>query len=113
MDLKEFVAETLTQIVGGVSEAQGRVTEMQAKVSPRLNGSPTHAVQHGYLSADGGAAQIVQFDVALTVKEGAGTKGGLGIVAGAVSLGTSGQSSSENSSVSRVKFSVPITLPNG
>lgn len=113
MDLKDFVSETLVQIVSGVVDAQARSEELGAKISPRLTGGANYAVQHGFLAAEGGATQVVQFDVALTVKEGTGTKGGIGIVAGVISLGSTGQTSEENSSVSRVKFGVPVTLPNG
>ena len=112
MDLKEFVSETIVQIVSGVVDAQQKTTELGAKVSPKLTGGANYGVQHGFLAAEGGATQVVQFDVALTAKEGTGTKGGIGIVAGIVSLGSSGQSNEENASVSRVKFSVPVTLPN-
>lgn len=113
MDLKEFVSETIVQIISGVADAQKQSESLGAKVSPKLTGSSTHGVQLGFLSAEGGATQIVQFDVALTAKEGTGTKGGIGIVAGIVSLGSTGQSNEENASVSRVKFSVPVTLPIG
>ena len=113
MDLKEFVTETIIQIVSGVAEAQSQSEAFGAKVGPRLTGSSAHKVQQGVLSSEGGNAQMVQFDVALTAKEGTGTKGGIGIVAGAINLGSTGQSNEENSSISRVKFSVPISLPNG
>ncbi len=56
--------------------------------------------------------QLVDFDVALTVKEGTETKGGIGIFVGAFGVGSQGQSSAENASLSRVKFVVPITLPS-
>jgi len=111
VDLKEFVSETLLQIVNGVADAQIQATTAGARVNPRLVGGQTHAAGLGFLASSHGPAQIVQFDVALTVKEGSGTKGGIGIVAGIVSLGSSGQSSAENSSISRVKFNVPLTLP--
>jgi hypothetical protein len=112
VNLRDFISETLTQIVGGVADAQRAASEMGGKVSPRLSGIASHASDHGFLSAQGGSAQVVRFDVALTVKEGTGTKGGIGIVAGIVSVGSAGQSSTENSSVSRVQFSVPLTLPS-
>jgi len=112
MNLRDFISETLTQILGGVTDAQKAAAELGGKVSPRLAGAATYASDHGFLVAHGGSAQIVRFDVALTVKEGTGTKGGIGIVAGIVSLGSTGQSNSENSSVSRVQFSVPLTLPD-
>ncbi|HEY6644111.1 hypothetical protein [Povalibacter sp.] len=112
MNLRDFISETLTQIIGGVTDAQKAAVEMGGKVSPKLSGSTNYASDHGFLSAQGGSAQVVRFDVALTVKEGTGTKGGIGIVAGIVSLGSTGQSNAESSSVSRVQFSVPVTLPS-
>lgn len=113
MDLREFVAETIKQIVAGVKDAQAVQAENGASVNPRLSTSAELAVKHGILIASGSAAQLVQFDVAVTVKEGTGTKGGIGIFAGALNLGSSGQSNNESASVSRVKFFVPLVLPEG
>lgn len=112
MELREFVAETLVQIVEGVQEAQTRTKDHGARVNPHLTTSADLAVKQGILIASGSAAQLVQFDVALTAKEGTGTKGGIGVVAGIFTLGSTGQSQAENSSVSRVKFSVPLVLPD-
>jgi hypothetical protein len=55
MDQKDFVSQSLTQIVEGVREAR------------QLAGK--------------WVAQVVHFDVALTVTSGIGTKGGIGIAA--------------------------------
>ena len=111
MDLRDFVSETLTQIVEGVKSAQSNAVDSGAKVNPKLSTSYEQAGKQGFLQTSEGYAQIVQFDVALTVTEGSGTKGGIGVFAGAINLGNSGQSKTENSSVSRVKFSVPLSLP--
>ena len=111
MDLKEFISEALVQIISGVADAQEKIASIGGKISPGLMGTHTTLAAHGFIPSGGGTAQVVQFDVALTVKEGSGTKGGIGIVAGIVSLGSTGQSNSENSSVSRVKFGVPVVLP--
>lgn len=112
MDLREFVTETLSQIVDGVKDAQGRTQVSGARVNPCLTINPELAAKQGILIARGMAhAQLVQFDVALTAKEGTGTKGGIGVVVGAFTLGSTGQSQEENASVSRVKFSVPLVLP--
>ncbi len=111
MDLKEFVSQTLAQIVEGVKEAQSVATDLGGEVNPHLNTTHAEMGKQGILWAGGRYAQVVQFDVALTVVEGTGTKGGIGVFAGAVNLGSSGQSKSESSSVSRVKFSVPLVLP--
>jgi hypothetical protein len=63
------------------------------------------------MTSTGMPIRNVEFDVALTVAEGTGTKGGIGIVAGASALGSTGQSTAQNSSVSRVQFNVPLALP--
>lgn len=81
MDLKEFVAQTLSQIVSGVKETQTEVAACGGQVNPHLNASPAELGRQGFLNAGGRAAQIVQFDVALTVIEGTGTKGGIGVFA--------------------------------
>ena len=116
MDLRDFIKETLVQIAGGVSDAQSELSDTNAVVSPTI--SPSY-VSNGRsqmlptLSGEVNSATVVSFDVALTATEESGTKGGIGVVAGIVSLGSTGQSSNENTSVSRVKFDVPVTLPNG
>ena len=58
-----------------------------------------------------GAAQNVEFDVALTASDKEDAKAGIGVFFGAVGIGT--QISGENaySSMTRVKFSVPLLLP--
>mgnify|MGYP007123672533 CR=1 FL=1 len=111
MDLRDFVSETLIQIVEGVKNAQSNAANLGAKINPHLTSTLGPAEKQGFLRTNEGYAQIVQFDVALTVTEGSGTKGGIGVFAGAINLGSSGQSQTENSSVSRVKFSVPLSLP--
>jgi hypothetical protein len=56
---------------------------------------------------------MVEFDVAVTASSATGTKGGVGVVAGILALGAQGQSNQENKALSRLKFSVPISLPYG
>lgn len=112
MDLKDFVAETLQQIVEGTKAAQNHIQQSGAAINPNLLGDYKEHAKHGLLlSGTGKVAQLVQFDVALEVKEGTGTKGGIGVMAGLFALGTQGQSNAENSSLNRVKFSVPLSLP--
>lgn len=112
MDLQQFISQTLVQIVSGVKDAQKETNDTGAKINPSIHSSEASMAKHGILSSSmHEVAHIVEFDVALTVVEGTGTKGGIGVFAGAVTLGSSGQSKAENTSVSRVKFSVPVSLP--
>ena len=111
MNLRDFISETISQIAEGVKDAQGQHVAHGARVNPRLTTSADLAIKHGLIFSSGSAAQLVQFDVALTTIEGTGTKGGIGVFAGVVSLGSAGQSKTENSSISRVQFVVPLVLP--
>lgn len=111
MNLRDFIAETIAQIAEGVKNAQGQFSNHGARVNPRLTTSADLAIKHGLIFASGSAAQLVQFDVALTTTEGTGSKGGIGVFIGAVSLGSAGQTKTENSSISRVQFVVPLVLP--
>jgi hypothetical protein len=110
MNLKEFVAEALVQLVEGVIDAQDRTKDKKARIAPRLNANP-ETLKLGVFNTGDVPAQMVSFDVALTAMEGTATKGGIGLVVAMVTLGSTGQSKEESSSVSRVKFSVPVSLP--
>lgn len=102
MDLKTFVAETITQLMEGVKEAQERAKESGGYVNPMLAGAiAKELMQHSLFVAEGGVAQLMEFDVAVSATESAGTKGGIGVVVAAIALGASGQSSAESSATSR------------
>ena len=45
--------------------------------------------------------------------EGTQTKGGLGVAIGVVGLGSAGQSDSSKRSESRIRFRIPMLLPDG
>src|SRR5687767_14554985 len=112
MELKDFVSMTLTQLVEGVQDAQAKLGDSGAKVNPNLHVGMGREVGGGAIVSDGrGHAHIVQFDLGLTVTEGTGTKGGVGVVAGVFNLGSAGESSNAKSAVSRVQFAIPIGLP--
>lgn len=114
MDLKEFIGLALSDIVQGVLEAQQTLGKNGKYINPELSTQQgTHEENGNLVSIQGQLVQTVEFDIAVTATKGTGTKGGIGVVAGVFALGSQGQSSAENSSVSRIKFSVPVTLPYG
>lgn len=111
MNLKEFIESTLTQIAEGAADANTKIEELGGQVNPPINaGTYLELIKHGVLSTPKGHAQMVEFDIALTSSEGTGTKGGVGVFLGAVSLGSTGASKQESTSLSRIKFSIPISL---
>jgi hypothetical protein len=140
MDLKEFIRETLLQIVGGVEEAQndarrGRAIfnpHLKMKIEPSQPGSADTTLRtdlenlkgSGLLAMGGdGVADIIEFDVAVTVegentkdtgkKEGGSAGAKLHIFSASIDASTAKASKERNarSDVTRVKFRVPVMLP--
>ena len=115
MNLKEFVAETLRQIMDGVTEAKKYGSEVGAEVNPSGNLGRFDRMPEGVIyrqTENGGQyAQDVSFDVAVTTVEESQSKGGAKLAVAVFSVGGGKQSASTNSSVSRVQFTVPVFLP--
>lgn len=55
--------------------------------------------------------ETVEFDVAVVAVEEGEKKGGIGIMVGSVGIGGQGKAATSNTSESRLKFTVPIILP--
>lgn len=111
MELKAFVSESIKQIIDGVNEASLHAVQNNALVNPLNWGWTSTSVQAKYDTKTRAAIETIEFDVAVTATDGTATKGGIGVFMGPVNLGSQGQSESSNSSVSRLRFSVPIVLP--
>ena len=116
MQLKAFVKETLIQIIEGVKEAQEQVLVSGAIVNPKgffterdtIKWLPERATGEHWREG-----QVVDFDVSVTVSETDEARGGLGIqiASTVIGVGVSGKSEEQNSTISRLKFSVPLFLP--
>lgn len=118
MDLQTFIRETLVQIARGIEEASEELKESGALINPEnvANANQQGSVVYGQIVPKRDAimrrhVHSVTFDVAVAASEGTGTKGGIGVVVGAIALGSQGQSNASSSSTSRVQFSVPVALP--
>ncbi len=116
MELQDFVAKTLVQIIKGVEQAQKEIGDSQAKVSPKLRNVFTETQAGGTQglgwTAEGDSlVSVVQFDVSVTAQEGQGTKGGIGVVTGIFALGSQGASDKASTAATRIQFGVPIKLP--
>ncbi len=113
MELKEFVKTTLVEIVGGVEEAQKVVahTFSGAMINPPIESNETakRTGTHVYIQSQ---VKDVDFDVAVAAREEAGMKPGVGISIVVLKAGVEGEVSYENTAVNRIRFKVPIVLPN-
>jgi len=105
MELKDFIAETLSQIIEGVRLAQERVdgTNVNAAMAGAEFGG--HLVNVGHF----GVATRVDFDVSVTAE----TKGGAGAKLSVFGIGAEGGAGHTAGSANRISFSVPVRLPDG
>lgn len=116
MELKSFVTQTLVQIVEGVVDAQEKLQKSGAKINPESTQFTDHVGEHQLPWLYGAVkryGQVVEFDVSVTASERDEAQGGVGIQVASITLGLglSGKTEDQSSVISRLKFSVPIFLP--
>lgn len=120
MDLQSFVRETLVEILEGVSEAQAHLRARRshgrsATVSPTWSSAASNVT----VSEDHRLVHMVDFDVAVTVETSKSTEstkqaeGGIKyVIAVGGSGSTTGEDATSNSTITRIKFSVPVAFPD-
>lgn len=119
MELKEFVSQALVQICQGIKEAQEMTSDLGAIVSPPVLDAKDGIANIHYDHKDNLTAFLIDFDVAVTTAECASSeKGGLlkaslEVVAAKLGgeLGKSVSSEVQNSTVSHIRFSIPVRFP--
>lgn len=112
MELKEFVRESLKQIVEGVSEAQKPVRDHGGYVNPTVLPRGKSESHFGEFLPSGQQVFLVEFDVAVTVNEQTGTHAEAKLqVASILSLGAGGKSGDLLQTIQHIKFKVPLALP--
>lgn len=106
MDLQEFVGQTLIQIIEGVAAARAK---QGMRIAPALDVAPKESDRVFPTRRGGGPAYLVTFDVAITAtdKSSAGGGGGIQVLSVFSAKGERTQIT-ESSSVSRVRFDIPI-----
>lgn len=109
MQLREFIKEVLTQIVDGVRDAQQ--PNGGAFVVPAGDGGHSYAAHPRFAASARLKSTIVDFDVAITAEDTDKVEGGAGVKVFSVQFGTKGETSSKDTTVSRVQFAVPLLLP--
>jgi len=110
MELKDFVKETLEQIVEGASLAQDVIIARGGNVNPSSMRFQKDGVMNNY---DHAIPQDVVFDVGLTSTDKSGSSEGIGVFLGSISLGKRNDSADEQVAMTKVKFTIPLVLPPG
>lgn len=103
MELKDFVKATLLQTMNAIYEAQTEWKETVDKGAINPAWEDTSEL-HKHV-------REIEFDVAVTAGNSTSGKAGAGINVLALEIGAHGQVTAENSTVSRIKFTVPVVPP--
>jgi hypothetical protein len=116
MELKYFISETLSQLIEGVIDAQGKVLrpgDTGGRVCPHVMNLPDEKASIGLYGRtnDHLPVILVDFDILLVAQEGTGTKGGIGVVTGFLALGSQGESKETFQTSHKIKFKIPVALP--
>jgi hypothetical protein len=105
MELKEFVTETLLSIFEGIEETINRLDTKGAAgtINPHWRGSRANWKKN---------VEKVDFDVAVTASDKISGSGKAGIeVFSIIKAGGEASKAVEQSTVSKVKFSIPVIFP--
>jgi hypothetical protein len=118
MELNTFIEESLKQLIQGVKNAQkatlppSKNARDSALINPDIMYSADSAPKGKYYATiDRNLVIFVDFDIAVTTDYKDEAKGGLGIKVFGIGIGTGGSSAESGSTLSRIKFQVPIILP--
>jgi hypothetical protein len=113
LELRDFVRSTITELISAVKDAQVTAAEQGARINPHLSAWDLKEGKLGtfYMMDDGSIFTRIDFDIALTHTGSTQTKGGVGVALGVVGLGSSGQSASGKTALSRIQFSLGLVLP--
>jgi hypothetical protein len=107
VSLRDFVSETLVQIVQGAENAQ-KVLGNSATIFPRRVTRRIRPSDRSERESVKPVTHEINFDVQVIASSGTETQGNAGVKLSVFSAGTQGQSKSESQSVNRVQFSVPV-----
>lgn len=110
MDLKEFIKETMGSIAAATSELQRELADTGVLINPPVS----HERDVYNPSRDTNFQRLVEkieFDAAVTASQETSGAARAGLRVMSLELGASGERAVGSESISRVKFSIPITLP--
>jgi hypothetical protein len=111
VNLTEFIDETLSEILAGIRAAQKRQggEAVGAKFSLGKVSGSTVGDTNLFHTYDTGAFTVVDFDVLVAAESTKGGKGGIRVM----SVGAEGGAERKSHESSRVKFAVPVHIPEG
>jgi len=112
LDLKDFVRESIVQIVEGIKEAQEKTKGSGAVVNPELTSQTGDRIPRVLPPGRqyNPPAQLLEFDVAVSTTDEKTAEGRIAVLS-AVGVGLKGLLKRGTESASRIKFGVFVVLP--
>ncbi|WP_146747711.1 hypothetical protein [Paramagnetospirillum kuznetsovii] len=116
VSLKDFVSQTLVDIVRGIESAKKEISAdgAQAVISPppaNAGDDRTICIIDDEKGPRHIIGQVVHFDLATHAEESAGATGGFKVaVASVLKVGADAEGKTTDKTISRVQFSVPVVL---
>lgn len=110
MELKDFIKDVIVDIYEGISAAK-KETGKSVLPNAGLVSEGIPYVKNGI--GPGAQATMISnlvFEVSLTDGSKDGVSGGIGVLLGSLSLGGKGSSETQQTSLSKIKFNIPIEL---
>jgi hypothetical protein len=112
VSLKDFVSQTLRDILDGVMDVQ-KDANLGKHIAPWGIGSVEYPSESGAVRKGPFTATVVKFDVAVTAELTDSAKAGSGLKIAVFDFGVQGEIGSKNVATNRIQFSVPVSLPAG
>ena len=112
MGLKDFITETLTQMMEGVKNAQEKAKEFGAIINPPSEYSKEDTISMRNSIGEYQRIQTVEFDVSLTSTSTSDTKKGISVAFAGIGVEGGKGNNEQNAIMNRIKFTIPIALPN-
>lgn len=113
MDLKDFVAESISSIVQGISEAQSSATKLGASINPGglMRNAKNVTDNSIWDNSNNNYAQPISFDIAITAEDSASGGAKVKVLSGLLGGEAGGQTGTKNVLASRIQFTVPVLFP--
>jgi hypothetical protein len=113
MELKEFIKTTLVDIIEGIEMAQNELKGKNCVINPAHNPDPKQKRVEGDSAKRIGDNRDVEFEVVLSLSDSTSDKASLGVWFANMGIGAQRKTDETASSVTSVKFSVPIVYTSG
>jgi hypothetical protein len=112
MEINQFITQVIVQINKGISNAS---SDIEKDVLPKSYNNMSKDINNGiqsvnYKDYDTQLISNIMFELSLTNGKKGSVNGGIGVLLGNINIGASGKNEAEQTSISKIKFTIPIVL---